>query len=122
MSIGRSLAATIAAAVLFAVATWLVPWWIVPVVAAALSLLAPGVFTPARLALAAALSWAALLAYGAVTGPLVRLAHALGATIHAPWPLLLLTSPLFAALLAWAGAKVTTRQQPAASSALRRDS
>lgn len=81
-------------------ATWLAGWWGVGIVA-----LAWGWRGRARdAAVAALLAWGALLAWQAAAAPLVPFATRLGGIFSLPgWAILVLT-PLFAALLAWAAA------------------
>lgn len=93
----------------FAAASWMVEWWIVPLLAAVLSVGMGRVATPVRIAVGAGLGWAALLAVGAVRGPVVKLAAMLGAVLHAPAVVLVLLTVLFPVILAWSAAAVVAR-------------
>jgi hypothetical protein len=87
----------------FALASWLA-WWAVPLVAALWGLLRPAVWRPIlSAALAAALGWGCWLLLDALSDPsaLARLGQRLGAVMQLPFPLLLLLTLLFPALLAW---------------------
>ncbi|HKV51479.1 MAG TPA: hypothetical protein VJO52_09780 [Gemmatimonadaceae bacterium] len=99
------------AAILFAFGTWIVPWPVVPVLAALLLLLAPRLFTPGLLALAAAGAWAGILGWTALHAPLGVLARELGGILHAPTAVVIALGPAIAAALAWAGAEVARAVQ-----------
>ncbi len=94
------------AAVLFALATWLAPWPVVPVLAALLLLAAPRAFTPGLLALAAACAWGGILGWTALHDPLGVLAREVGGILHAPGAVVIALTPAAAAVLAWAGAEI----------------
>lgn len=96
----------VVAAALFALATMVAPWPVVPVLAAVLLLVAPRSLTPGLLALAAAAAWGAILGWTALHAPLGVLAREMGGILHAPGPVVIALSPLVAAALAWAGAQI----------------
>ena len=93
-------------AVIFALATWLAPWPVIPVVAALLVLVGPLVFRPVVLACAAAAAWGGILGWTALRAPLGRLSAELGGIFHAPGGVLIALSMVLAAGLAWGGAEV----------------
>src|SRR6185312_10422715 len=72
------------AACIFALATWALPWPVIPILAALMVLAAPRAFTPLMLACAAGTAWAGILAWTAFSAPLGILAAELGGIIHAP--------------------------------------
>lgn len=105
----RNVVVVLVLAAAFAAASWMVEWWIVPLLAAALSLGMGRVATPTRIAVGAGLGWAGLLALGAVRGPVAKLAAMLGALLHTPALVLVLLTVLFPAVLAWSAAAVVAR-------------
>ena len=94
------------AACMFALATWVAPWPIIPVVAALMVLAAPRVFTPLMLACAAGAAWGGILAWTALTAPLGKLANEVGGIVHLPGAVLVALSVAVAFGLAWGGAEV----------------
>ena len=104
----RNFLAFLALAAAFALAAWL-GWWALPAVAALWGALRPAVWRPMlSAALAAAAGWGGWLLLDAVQGhgALGRLGGRLGAVMQVPYPLLLLLTLLFAALLAWSAASL----------------
>lgn len=94
-------------AVLTAGATWFGGWWAVAIVSLVAGFLySDNPATPWRAALGAMLGWALLLVANIVMGPFGRVAAALGGAMSIPAPALLLTTVLFAALLAWSAATI----------------
>jgi hypothetical protein len=93
--------------VAMAVLTWVIGWWGIVlgavVVGFAFRVQGGGGW---RVALAAALAWAALLVVDAAGGPFARLAHTLGGVMRVPGPALIAITLLFAAALAWSAATV----------------
>jgi hypothetical protein len=94
-------------AVAMAVLTWVMGWWGVILGAAAVGV----AFREQggggwRVALGAALAWAALLIVDAVGGPFGRLAQTLGGVMRVPAVALVAITVLFAAGLAWSAATV----------------
>lgn len=88
--------------------TWLVGWWGVALAALILGFVFREEGGRAwRVALGAIEGWAILLLIDAVTGPLGRVTAILAGTMSIPGPVLLLTTLLFAALLAWSAAVTT---------------
>lgn len=94
------------AAAVFALGTVAAPWPVVPVLAALLVLVAPRVFTPGLVALAAAVGWGVILGWTALHAPLGVLARELGGILHAPGAVVIALTPAVAAALAWAGAEI----------------
>jgi hypothetical protein len=84
-------------------ATWSLGWWALVVVALALGAARQ---RPRRIALAAALSWAALLAYDALGGRLAVLGGLLGGIFTVPGIVLMAITIGFAAVAAWSAATV----------------
>lgn len=92
----------------FALGTWIIGWWAVPVLAAVWGVLARNDMLPGvAAAIAAALGWAVLLLTDALVGNLGMLLSRLGPLFKVPGILLPLIAMLFAALLAWAAAATT---------------
>lgn len=90
----------------FGLASWL-GWWAVPAVAALWGLLRPPVARPVLWAsLAAGLAWAGWLVVDLVRAPeaVLRLGSRVAAVLQVPWPVPVLVSLLFPALLAWSSA------------------
>ncbi len=98
--------AWIGLALLFAVASALVGWWTVPIVAALWGLVPTG--RPwLSAALAAASSWAALLLLTALEGPVGELAVVLGGVMGLPAAGLLLLTLILPAILAGSAAELS---------------
>lgn len=91
----------------FALGTWLVAWWTVPLVGAAWGLVAAPATRPTLTAAAgAALAWGAFLGWAALRGPVGKLATTVGSLLPLPdWALLAVTL-LYPALLAGSAAVV----------------
>jgi hypothetical protein len=94
-------------AVAMTVLTWMIGWWGIVLAAVVVGLAfheqGGGGW---RVALAAALSWAALLVVDAIGGPFGRLAQTLGGVMRVPAVALVALTVLFAAGLAWSAATV----------------
>ena len=105
----------VALALLLVATTLLAGWWTLPVVAA---LWGAARFRHRGAALdagfAASLAWGALLARQAVRGPVEAVAAKTAAAMGLPGPALVLVTLLYAFLLAWAAARLTssTRRGP----------
>ncbi len=97
----------------FGVGTSLAGWWSVAAIAAGWSLLRRG---PAwKPGVAAAVTWATLLAFTVSWAPLSRLAPRVGAAVGVPgWAFVLLT-PLCGLLLGWSAARVAGAVLPGAA-------
>jgi hypothetical protein len=99
-----------------AVLTWVMGWWGIVLAAFVVGLAfheqGGGGW---RVALAAALSWAALLVADAIGGPFGRLAATLGGVMRLPAVALVGVTLLFAAALAWSAATVAALLAQAAS-------
>lgn len=105
----RALVRILLLAAAFALATVGFGWWTVALVAALWGIIARGLRSGAFVAaVAAMLGWGALLAWGAVHGPVVELAVKLAAVMQIPPAALVLATLIFPALLAWSAAAVTT--------------
>ena len=101
----------------FAIGTWVLGWWAIPLFAAGAAVLARDV---ARQALAAAfaatLAWGALLVWSAARGSVWTFASTVGGTIGVSGLTLLVLTLLFPAILAWLAAllaQVLARGKPA---------
>ena len=112
----RSLVKVVLVAELFAVATYALGWWTVPLIAALWALLSRD-DKPARLAaLCAALGWGTLLLLDSVKGPVAEMATRVGGVMRIPAFVLILLTLIFPALLAWsAAALVDAFRRPAAA-------
>lgn len=100
-------------AVAFAVATYGLGWWSVPIVAAIWAFLSTDVHRVRNTGLAAAVGWALLLLLDAAKGPVGVMAAQLGELMSLPAFGLYGLTLLFPALLAWSAAAVTRRPDPA---------
>jgi uncharacterized membrane protein len=97
--------ALLALAVVITAATWLGGWWTVPVCAAFFAMLRRGATgVPVDAAMAAMLSWGALLLYQASHPAFGPLTAAVRGAIPLPAALLMLVTVVFAGLLAAAAA------------------
>jgi hypothetical protein len=104
----------LALALAIGLATVLGGWWSVPLAAAAVAVLAggrrgralrrPGRSIAGGTALAAALAWAALLAFDATGARFGRVAELIGGLFGAPAAVVALATALLPALLAWSAA------------------
>ena len=101
----------------FAVATYGIGWWSVPIIAAAWALFSSDAKRARFAALCAAGGWATLLLLDAARGPVAAMASRLGGVIGVPSVVLLLVTLLFPALLAWSGAALMPRRARPASTA-----
>jgi hypothetical protein len=88
----------------FAVATFGLGWWSVPLVAAVWAFISRDPNRALVAALCAAGGWATLLALDIVKGPVLTMGNQLGATMNLPPVLLYLLTLVFPALLAWSAA------------------
>jgi hypothetical protein len=91
----------------FAVATFALGWWIVPVFALILGMTLDRDRGPVRYAaLCAAAGWLSLLLLDAARGPLMELATRFAAVMKIPSSALIALTLLFPALLAWSAATI----------------
>jgi hypothetical protein len=102
----------------FAVTTYGVGWWSVPVVAALWGLFSDDAHRARNAAIAAAGGWGTLLLLDAVRGPVGTMARQLGEVMGVPSLVLYLLTLTFPALLAWSAATmfrrpVSTAREPA---------
>ena len=88
----------------FAVTTFGLGWWTVPVVAAVWALVSTDSRRARNAGYAAAAGWATLLALDAVRGPVDTMATQLGSVMRVPAIVLYALTLLFPALLAWSAA------------------
>lgn len=97
---------TLLLAAAFALGTWILGWWAVPLIGAAWGLMRRRRARFLDAFAAAAIAWVALLAFDAARGPLGRLTTVMGGIFLMPGVLVLVVSVLFAALLAGCAAQV----------------
>lgn len=93
----------------FAVATFGLGWWAVPIIAAAWGFFSTDPARVRNVALAAALGWATLLILDAVRGPVSAMGTQLGAVMGLPPVVLYLVTLVFPALLALCAAMIARR-------------
>ena len=93
----------------FAVATYGVGWWSVPVVAALWGFFSGDAHRARNAALAAAGGWGTLLLLDAARGPVGTMARQLGEVMGVPSLVLYALTLLFPALLAWSAATMFRR-------------
>jgi hypothetical protein len=93
----------------FAVATYAVGWWSVPIVGAGWALLTGERHAARNSALCAAAGWGTLLLLDAIRGPVATMAEQLGIVFKIPGVGLIALTLLFAALLAWSAAELFSR-------------
>ena len=103
----------------FAVATYGIGWWSVPIIAAAWALFSSDAKSARFAALCAAGGWATLLLLDVAKGPVAAMASRLGGVMGVPSVVLLLVTLLFPALLAWSAAALVPRRVKATSTAER---
>lgn len=103
----------------FAVATFGLGWWTVPVVAALWGFFSKDPGRTRNVALAAAGGWATLLVLDAVRGPIDVMARQLGEVMSLPPFVLYVVTLLFPALLAWAAATIVRRSDATVPEAAR---
>lgn len=116
----RAAARVAVLAALMALATWLLGWWPIPVLAVAWTLVFPRrARTPREAAVAALVAWLVLLLIDAARGPLMPLAHRLGVLFHTGAVALLVITLVLPLALAWstsvivrAALEATGRGQP----------
>jgi hypothetical protein len=104
---------------LFAVATYALGWWTVPIIAAVWSIASRDLKPALIAALCAAAGWATLLVLDVVKGPVDTMASRLGDVMGVPAFVLLLLTLVFPALLAWSAAALVSslRRRPVISEA-----
>ena len=100
----------------FAIGTWVLGWWAVPLFAAVAAALAREIPRQGVAAAAAAsIAWGALLAWSAIQGSVWSFARLAGGAMGVSGLLLILTTLAFPAAVAWSAASVTqllTRGKP----------
>jgi len=98
----------------FALGTFFVGWWAVPVIALAWGwLVGPSRRPATRAALGAGIAWVGFLAHDAMRGPAGRLARTLGSLMHLPAVVLVVVTVLLGVILAWSAAVVGAESAPA---------
>lgn len=103
--LGRLVRAVLLAEV-FAVATFGLGWWTVPVIAAAYGLASSNPNRARIAALCALGGWGTLLLLDAAKGPVGTMATRLGGVMGLPAFVLLILTLVFPALLAWSAARL----------------
>ena len=93
-------------AVAFAIGTWVLGWWAVPLLGAVWGVLRRGMSRFGSAFAAAAIAWAVLLAMNAHGGALDRLTTVMGGIFSMPGSLMLAVTVLYAAILAGCAAQV----------------
>ena len=88
----------------FAVTTFGIGWWSVPIVAALWGMFSTDEHRARNAALCAMGGWATLLVLDIVRGPVATMATQLGGVMGVPGFVLILLTLLFPALLAWSAA------------------
>ena len=100
----------------FAVATFGIGWWTVPLLAAAWGFFSTDPNRSRNIALAAAGGWATLLALDAARGPVNVMAEQLGGVMSIPPVALYVLTLLFPAVLALCAATITRRNASSSNS------
>jgi hypothetical protein len=86
----------------FAIGTWVLGWWAIPLFAALAGVVARHVrHQPVAAALAAALAWATLLAWSAIDGSVWSFSRIAGGAMGLSGALLIVLTVAFPAALAW---------------------
>jgi hypothetical protein len=92
----------------FAIGTWILGWWTIPLFSLVAALAARGVRHQALAsAAAAALAWGTILVWNASRGEVWSFASIAGGTMGVSGPVLILLTLAFPALLAWSAAAAT---------------
>jgi hypothetical protein len=115
----RNFVRIILLAELFAVATYALGWWTVPVIAALWALVSRDSNRAIIAGVCAAGGWASLLLLDAAKGPVGTMASTLGGVMGVPGFVLLILTLVFPALVAWCAASVVSallRTRPKAES------
>ena len=100
----RSVSGFLSLVLAFALATWVLGWIAVPVVAVVFGAIAMRTRSPVESLMAAPLAWLALLAVQAARGRTGEIARILGGVVGVPPWVIVLVTLLLAASLAWSGA------------------
>ena len=108
----RNLVKAVLLAEAFAVATYALGWWTVPVIAAAWALISRDKRAPRFTALCAMGGWGTLLLLDAAKGPVGNMAVRLGGVMGVPAAGLYAITLLFPALLAWCAAALVSVRSP----------
>ena len=106
-AIARDVLRIMLLAAAFALGTWILGWWAVPVLGATWGVLRRGMPRFGSAFAAAAIAWALLLAFDALRGPMDRLSTVMGGIFSMPGAVLLMITVLYAGLLAGCAAQVT---------------
>jgi hypothetical protein len=102
----RNLVKFVLLAELFAVTTYALGWWTVPLVAALWAIVSRESNRALVASLCAAGGWASLLLLDVVKGPVGAMAEKLGGVMGVPGFVLLILTLVFPALLAWCSASL----------------
>jgi hypothetical protein len=105
----RKLVKVVLLAELFAVATYALGWWTVPVVAALWAFVSRDSNRARVASLCAAAGWATLLLLDALKGPVGNMAVRLGGVMGLPGYVLLILTLVLPALLAWCAATLVAQ-------------
>jgi hypothetical protein len=95
----------------FAVATFALGWWTVPVVSVLWTIFTKGRYAPRNVGFAAAGGWASLLVLDVVRGPVATMGDQLARVMGLPAWLLYVITLLFPGLLAWSAATIVRRSR-----------
>ena len=104
----RNLVRFVLLAELFAVATYALGWWTVPVIGALWAVVSRDSNRAVIAGLCAAGVWASLLLLDAAKGPVGTMASRLGGVMGVPAFVLLILTLVFPALVAWSAASVVS--------------
>ncbi len=111
----KNLVRFILLAELFAVATYALGWWTVPIIAALWAIVSRDSNRALIAGLCAAGGWASLLLLDAAKGPVGTMASRLGGVMGVPAFVLLILTLVFPALLGWCAAGLTSGLLPGRS-------
>ena len=106
-AIARDVLRILLLAAAFALGTWILGWWGVPLLGAVWGVLRRGMPRFGSAFAAAAIAWALLLALDSGRGALDRLTTVMGGIFSMPGAVVLAVTVLYAALLAGCAAQVT---------------
>jgi hypothetical protein len=96
----------------FALATWTLGWWAVPVVAMVWTFIFRGPSSaPWKTAMAAVIGWGGILLWTAAVGPLGELARRVAGIMGVPAAGIIVLTLVFGGLLAWSAATIADSLQ-----------
>jgi len=108
----RQLVLVAALAVVMALGTWWLGWWVVPVLGAAWGVARYGAYPSATAGVAAALGWLLILGFQAIRGPMGEVSRTLAAVLSMPGWVPIVATALFPAGLAAAAARLAQCLMP----------